>query len=111
MSSNSSNIEIEMIENMIEKKIETKLNNFFSIYNTNKIVKPKTNGDITIYELYTETLQTSLDIIDDITKLTTEDYNYSNIYDILLREDRKLYVGIILIIISFILYFIDGVDT
>ena len=72
--------------------------------------------NLTIYELYKNTLQTTIDIINDITILNNVNNIDINIYInrliiILTTEDRKLYVGIILIILSFVLYFIDGASV
>ena len=70
--------------------------------------------EYTIYELYEKTLQTVLDIINDLTELYSN-YNYMaskeyrlQLINIFLANDRKLFVGIILILLAIILYFIDG---
>ncbi len=73
--------------------------------------------NMTMRELYKNTLQTTIDIINDITEAYNK-YDYVDInnyiyiiIDILTKEDRKLYVGIIFIFLSFIIYFIDGASV
>ena len=73
--------------------------------------------EYTVSELYTGTIQTVIDIINDITILNSDmKYISSQVYrerlfKIFLKDDRKIFLGIILIILSFILYFIDGSDV
>ena len=89
--------------------------------NINNIKKVSNNKD-NIYNniekyIYKNTLQTIIDIINDITE-TRNKYDYLDInnyiyiiIDILTKEDRKLYVGIVFIFLSFIIYFIDGASV
>lgn len=108
---------LALLDKYIEKNIEQKLNTFFeTLPNKNDIKSPKMIYDLTIFELYNGTLQTTIDIINDITKLNTQQnmtsVSYRNsLYNIFLKDDRKIYVGILLVILSFIIYFIDGTDT
>jgi hypothetical protein len=107
------------IEKYIETQIELKLNNLLetlpkTIPNDMKI-KPIHN--LTIKELYKNTLQTSIDIINDIIEayskknyINTNNYIYI-LFNIFTKDDRKIYVGIMIIILSFIIYFIDGVSV
>jgi hypothetical protein len=106
------------IEKYIETQIELKLNNLLetlpnSIPNDMKI-KPIYN--LTIKELYKNTLQTLIDIINDIIEvyskknyINTNNYIYILI-NIFTKDNRKIYVCIMIIIMSFIIYFIDGVS-
>jgi len=103
------------INTYIEKNIENKINQLFDVlpkYPT--INTPKMIYDYTISELYTGTIQTSIDILNDFTKLMAEKkYISAKVYrerfiSIFLQDDRKLFVGIMLILLSFIMYFIDG---
>jgi hypothetical protein len=73
--------------------------------------------DLTILQLYKNTLNTLIDIINDITEayekydyLDTNNYIYI-IIGILMKDDRKLYIGIIFVFLSFIIYFIDGASV
>tara|TARA_Y100000389_G_scaffold191129_1_gene216791 strand:+ start:1750 stop:2130 length:381 start_codon:yes stop_codon:yes gene_type:complete len=109
------------VEKYIENKIENKINNLLETLPDNKIDKKESKNpyNLTINELYKNTLQTVIDIINDIIELNNKvsqeqnDINYyiTNVIYILTDNDRRLYVGIILIILSFIIYFIDGVSV
>ena len=44
-------------------------------------------------------------------KITDVNYYITRVIYILTEDDRKLYVGIILVILSFIIYFIDGASV
>jgi hypothetical protein len=106
------------IEKYIEKQIELKINSLLetlpdTIPDTLKI-KPVYN--LTIKQLYKNTLQTMIDIINDIVDVySKKDYINNNNYIYILlyiftKNNRTIYVGIILIFLSFIIYFIDGVS-
>jgi hypothetical protein len=107
------------IEKYIEEHIEKKLNSLMRTLPDDlpdvNIAKPIYK--LTINELYKNTLQNMIDIINEITEAyTNKDYydvqNYMYvIIDILSKEDRKIYVGIIIIFLSFIIYFIDGASV
>lgn len=113
MSSNFANIE-KYIEENVEKKINQLLNILPQDVNVNT---PKMIYEYTIYELYSGTLQTIIDIINEVTELHSEkNYIDSKIYrnkmlNIFLKDNRKIFVGISLVILSFILYFIDGANV
>ena len=67
---------------------------------------------LNISDIYTNTIQTIINIINDLTFLLN-DNNYKSYYqiiDIIFKNDRMFYVGIIFIILSFVIYFIDGVS-
>jgi hypothetical protein len=70
-------------------------------------------GNITIYDIYQNSIQIIIDIINDITILLNN-YNsntiFTDIYKIIFKTERLFYLGIIFIIISFVIYFIDGVN-
>jgi hypothetical protein len=106
------------IEKYIEKQIEIKLNSLLETL-PGKIPKDlqiKPIYNLTIKELYKNTLQSLIDIITDIVDVySKKDYVNNNNYiyillNIFTKNDRKIYVGIILVILSFIVYFIDGVS-
>ena len=81
------------------------------------VVKSNNNFyDLSLRELYKNTLQTIIDIINDISNAYSNEYIDNNNYiyiiiDILSKEERRLYVGIILLFLSFIIYFIDGASV
>jgi len=68
--------------------------------------------NFSIIDTYRNTLQTIIDIINDITKIIDNSDNYNNYFknflNIFFNENRMFYIGIILIILSFVIYFIDG---
>ena len=106
------------IEKYIEKQIEIKLNSLLKTL-PDKIppkMKIKPIYNLTIKELYKNTLQTLIDIINDIVEAySKKDYINNNNYiyillNIFTKENRNIYVGIIIVILSFIVYFIDGVS-
>ena len=107
------------ISSYIEKTIENKFNKAINELiplkkeNNNKMVY-----EYTINELYQNTMQYLIDVINDIADFISIDHkNDTNkefrnkLFNIFLNENRKLYTGIILIIISLIIYFVDGVST
>lgn len=107
------------LDTIIEKNIEKKINNLLETLPNNidkdKIKKQQNFYDLSLRELYKNTLQTIIDILNDITNAYSNGYvdNSNYIYiiiNILSKEDRRLYVGIILLFLSFIIYFIDGVS-
>jgi len=106
----------EEYKKIIEDTIETKFNQLLETIPKfiNKEEK-KDNDDffnISILEIYRNTIQTIIDIINDTTHLFDITKNYDNIFRkilrILFKNERMFYIGIILIILSFIIYFIDG---
>jgi len=106
------------IEKYIEKQIEIKLNSLLETL-PDKLPKDLTIKPIynlTIKEIYKKTLQSLIDIITDIVDVySKKDYVNNNNYmyillNIFTKDDRKIYVGIMLLVLSFIVYFIDGVS-
>lgn len=67
---------------------------------------------LNIGDIYKNTLQTIIDIINDLTFLFNDDdfKNYNQIIEIIFKNDRMFYIGVIFIILSFVIYFIDGVS-
>jgi len=101
---------------IIENTIETKFNQLLETIPKfiNKEERKDTNDffNISILDIYKNTIQTIIDIINEITHLLDITKNYDNIFRKILRiffkNERMFYIGIILIILSFIIYFIDG---
>jgi hypothetical protein len=81
--------------------------------NNDKDKKNDDYGNISIYDIYQNSIQIIIDIINDITILLNN-YNsntiFTDIYNIIFKTERMFYLGIIFIIISFVIYFIDGVN-
>jgi hypothetical protein len=65
--------------------------------------------DLNISNIYKNTIQTIIDIINEII-ISIDNNNYNNIYKIFFKEERQFYIGIIFILLSFVIYFIDGVS-
>lgn len=113
--SNTSNIGLS---SQIESYIENKINQILDVLPPDANVKvSKMIHEYTIYELYEGTIQTVIDIINDVTALNASGkYIDSKIYrrnllNIFFLPERRIYIGIVLVIISFILYFIDAADA
>ena len=79
--------------------------------------KKAANGtwvNMTVKDLFLHTIQTAIDIINDISNLISQRNLMSaaeyrrNIYDAFAKPERRTYVGMWLIFLSFILYFIDS---
>lgn len=70
--------------------------------------------DMTLRQLYKNTIQTAIDVIQETSDTVSERPYISDttfrrrLVEIFTFPDRRLYVGIWLIVISFILYFIDS---
>lgn len=105
-----------MSENkIIEKEIENKFNQLLE--RIPDILKKEEKRDETdffnfsVLELYQNTMQTMIDIINDIIHIF-DNYNKDSymkaFMQIFFNEKRLFYIGIILIILSFVIYFIDG---
>ena len=107
------------LDKFIEKNIENKINNLLETLPDNvKNIKNNNNNfyDLSLRDVYKNTLQTIIDIINDISNAYSNEYIDNNNYiyiiiDILSKEERRLYVGIILLFLSFIIYFIDGASV
>jgi len=115
--SNKTKIIYNELDSIIEKSIEKKINNLLETLPDNiKEIKEQQNFyDLSLKDLYKNTLQTIIDILNDITIAYNNGYvddsNYIYIIiNILSKEERRLYIGIILLFFSFIIYFIDGVS-
>lgn len=118
LDTNTSNI--SPIEKYIEENIEKKINQLLSSIQIDKTSPPKNmhyNHDYanyTLNDLYKGTIQTIIDIINDITALLADRAYISNqvfrerLFNIFLNNDRKIFIGIILVFLSIIIYFIDG---
>jgi len=70
-------------------------------------------GNVNINDIYRNSIQIIIDIINDITILLNNYKSntiFTDIYNIIFKTERMFYLGIIFIIISFVIYFIDGVN-
>jgi len=102
----------------IEKTIENKFDQILDkipILDKQKINDNNISYDkINVYDLYKNTMNTIIEIINEIVNLIDEkkyisyDVFYLKLYKIFFNNKRLFYFGIILVILSFIIYFIDG---
>lgn len=105
------------IKQYIEQNIEQKINQLFDILPPAENVKVhKMIYEYTIYELYQGTIQTAIDILNDITELNANKTINSKVYrknliEIIFAPHRKIFIGIIFVLLSFIMYFIDSADA
>jgi len=109
----------DKINKLIEETIEQKINKILEILPLEKedVYTPKYIYDYTIIELYNGTIQTVINIINELSLLFSDRKYLSSkeyrikLFSILFQDDRKIFVGIILIMLSFVLYFIDGANA
>lgn len=112
MTSNNSNNDIIYDEKYIENKINEALSRL--PLQTLKNEEKKDYIDLSLYAIYSNTLNTIIDIINEIILLLEDskyiDYDiiYKRIYNIIFDENKTFYVGIFLVLLSFIFFFIDG---
>jgi hypothetical protein len=102
----------KIIENTIETKFNQLLETIPKFINKEERKDTDDFFNISILDIYRNTIQTIIDIINEITHLLDITKNYDNLFRkilrILFKNERMFYIGIILIILSFIIYFIDG---
>lgn len=76
-------------------------------------ITKKEFSKLTVEQVYNNTIKTVVAITNDFSELVSEKDTLSNtefrrkLLGMFLLEDRRMYVGIVLILLSFILYFID----
>ena len=77
---------------------------------TAQSIKNKENEkfyNLSLKNLAQNTSKTMIDIMNDmVIFFNSYDKNFGKLFDILTRNDRMIYVGLVLILISMILYFI-----
>ena len=73
-----------------------------------QIKENKNIYNMSLYSLYNRLSSVSINIIEDITiYINQKDKNFNTFFIIFTKEDRLIYVGILLVIISLSLWFID----
>lgn len=112
---NTSNVSLPDFEKIIESKIENKFNKVMGLLpNADGISVSKKIHEYTLSDIYNGIIQTIIDIINETSEIFSErKYMSSKAYrekliSVFFRRQRRYFVGIILIILSFIIYFIDG---
>ena len=106
-------IDNKIIEETIENKFNQLINHLPNILSDTNPIHKDTNDffHLTIIDIYKNTIQTIIDIINDIIELYETSYSqvkFNRLLYIFLNENRMFYIGIILVILSFVIYFIDG---
>jgi hypothetical protein len=68
--------------------------------------------ELNIGFIYKNTMQTIIDIINEVViVIDNPSINlYKDLKEIFLKKERIFYIGIIFVILSFVIYFIDGVS-
>jgi hypothetical protein len=100
----------KIIEETIEKKFNQLLKEIPDVFKEKK----KDEDDffnLSLLDIYHNTLKTIIDIINETLKIfdnTNRDNYLMTFLNIFFKEKRMFYIGIILIILSFVIYFIDG---
>ena len=102
-------------DKIIEEKIENKFNQVMDILpKADNVQISKRVYEYTLSDIYNGTIQTTIDVINETTDLMSERKYLSNqkyserLLSIFFKEDRRYFIGVILILLSFIIYFIDG---
>jgi hypothetical protein len=105
---------------LIQKNTIDKINKFLNVFPSSKAFpdyKADNAGpwtDLPVKTLYYKTIQTLIDLINDISDIIsnmeseTSAETRSKVIKSLFQKDRRVYVGIIFIFLSFVLYFIDA---
>jgi len=102
----------KIIENTIETKFNQLLETIPKFIKKDETIDKDDFFNFSLIDIYKNTIQTIIDIINDFTNFIDNTSNYDNylkkIIKILFKGERMFYIGIILILLSFIIYFIDG---
>ena len=100
-----------------QEKIADKIQKFLDTYPTT--LKPDRDPatpwiHLSLYEIVRRCIQTAIDVIHDVGQVVSMKEYYSNatlrrnVVKIFTQEDRRIYVGLWLVFLSFVLYFIDS---
>jgi hypothetical protein len=104
----------------LQKNAIDKINQFLQRYPSTQAnpdynedaVKPWT--DLTVKTIYNKTIRTLIDVINDISDAISQSEidgsvaTRRKVVDAFFKKDRRVYVGILFIFLSFVLYFIDS---
>lgn len=110
---------LQSIENTIgeKEKVLRQINDFLGKYPTivSKDKVPSTPlFELSIKEVYRRTLQASIDIIQEVSDIISQKSYLGQttfrrrLFEAFTKPERRLYVGIWLVFLSFVLYFIDS---
>lgn len=100
-----------------KEKVLTQINSFLEKYPT---VIPKDRlpttplTQLSVKEIYRRTIQVIIDIINEVSEIISQK-NYTSqatfrrrLFEVFTKPERRLYVGLLLVFLSFILYFVDS---
>jgi len=113
--SNNSNSNIIYDDKYIENKINEALSRL--PLQTFKNDEKKNYVELDLYTIYSNTINTIIDIINEIVLLFEDskyiDYDiiYQRLYNIIFDENKIFYVGVFLVFLSFVFFFIDGLSV
>ena len=100
-----------------KEKVLEKVNEFLGKY---PAILPKDRlpttpiTQLSITEIYRRTIQTIIDIINEISEIISQKNYVSQatfrrrLFEVFTKPERRLYVGLMLVFLSFILYFVDS---
>jgi len=100
-----------------KEKVLDKINDFLGKYPTllPKDRLPSTPiTQLSVTEIYRRTLQTVIDIINEISDIISQKNYVSQatfrrrLFEVFTKPERRLYVGLMLVFLSFVLYFVDS---
>lgn len=100
-----------------EKEVLDKINTFLDLYPKSipKDLDPKAKiYQLSIKEIFKRTIQTAIDILNDISNLISKrEFMSKNafrreFFKTFTRKERRLYLGIWVIFFAFVLYFLDS---
>jgi len=83
------------------------------LYKYHNINKRMDITELNVGSIYKNTIQTIIDIINEVIIILDNNDNknlYKNLVNVFIKKERQFYIGIIFIILSFVIYFIDGVS-
>ncbi len=95
-------------------EIEKKINTFLDVYPKTQQQKDAPITQLSIREIYRRCLHVMIDIINDISRIMSERDTLSSadfrrqLFYAATTPERRLYVGVWMVFISFVLYFIDA---
>ena len=110
---------LQSVENTIgeKEKVLKQINEFLGKYPT---VVPKDKNpstpifELSVKEIYRRTLQSSIDVINEVSDLISQK-NYMSqttyrrkLFEVFTKPERRLYMGVWLVFLSFVLYFVDS---
>ena len=110
---------LQSVENTIgeKEKVLKQINEFLGKYPTvvHKEKNPSTPiFELSVKEIYRRTLQSSIDVINEVSDLISQK-NYMSqttyrrkLFEVFTKPERRLYMGVWLVFLSFVLYFVDS---